>query len=129
MTHYPQPHALHRAARVKLPTIPALVKLSDGQKARARLQVVSVNGGLLQVGKALCEGDFVEIAFQTQSGDVRGMAELLVPLQSAAGSVHQAFRFVALDDRDHHALRMLVESADDRSFLGLRSPQFVSSKL
>lgn len=128
MTHYPQPHATHRATRIQLKTIPALIKLSDGQKANARLQVVSINGGLLQVAKALSEGDFVEVAFQTQSGNVHGMAELLGPLRSASGSVYQPFRFVALGDTDHQTLKMLVESAGDRSFLGLRSPQWASSK-
>ncbi len=128
MTHYPQPHATHRATRIQLRTIPALIKLSDGQKTNARLQAVSVNGGLLQVARALSEGDFVELAFQTQSGNVHGMAELLGPMKSASGSLYQAFRFVALGDEDHRILKTLVESAGDRSFLGLRSSQFASSQ-
>src|ERR1041384_6030505 len=100
MTHYPQPHATHRATRIQLQTIPALIKLSDGQKTKAKLQVVSINGGLLQVAKALAEGDFVELAFQTQSGNVHGIAELLGALKSASGSIYQPFRFVALGDED-----------------------------
>jgi hypothetical protein len=127
MTHYPQPHATHRATRIQLQTIPALIKLSDGQKTKAKLQVVSINGGLLQVAKALAEGDFVELAFQTQSGNVHGMAELLGALKSASGSIYQPFRFVALGDEDHQVLKRLVETAGDRSFLGLRSSQFASS--
>src|SRR5215467_10606659 len=128
MTHYPQPHATHRSTRVQLQTIPALVKLSDGQKASAKLQVVSVNGGLLKVAKALSAGDFVEVAFQTQSGNVHGMAELLGPLKSGSGNIYQPFRFVALGDNDHQILKMLVESAGDASFLGLRSSVFASAK-
>ena len=128
MTHYPQPHATHRATRVQLQTIPTLIKLGDGQKATARLQVVSVNGGLLQVAKALSAGDFVELAFQTQSGNVHGMAELLGAMKSTSGSIYQPFRFVALGDEDHRILKTMVETAGDRSFAGLRSRQFASSQ-
>lgn len=128
MTHYPQPNATHRATRIQLQTIPTLIKLGDGQKATARLQVVSINGGLLQVAKALSEGDFVELAFQTQSGNVHGMAELLGAMKSASGSIYQPFRFVALGDEDHRILKTMVETAGDRSFVGLRSSQFASSQ-
>jgi hypothetical protein len=95
------------------------VKLGDGQRAKGRLQVISATGGLLQLANAVAEGDFVEVAFQTQSGNISGMAEMLNPLRSVPGSVFQAFRFVALGDDDQQHLRMMVESADDTSFLGL----------
>jgi hypothetical protein len=97
-----------------------MVKLSDGHRAKGRLQVVSATGGLLQLANAIAEGDFVEVAFQTQSGNVTGMAEMLNPLRSVPGSVFQAFRFVALEDDDQQHLRMTVESARDNSFLGLQ---------
>jgi len=45
------------------------------------------------------KGDFVEVAFQTQSGTVQGMAEMLRAVGKGQGSVFQAFRFVALPDR------------------------------
>ena len=124
MTHYPQPHPTHRANRVKLATTPVVVKLGDGQHAKGNIQIVSVNGGLLQLARGLSEGDFVEVAFQTQSGTVHGMAEMLHPVGKGQGSIFQPFRFVALDDDAHQALRMAIESAGDRSFLGLRSTQF-----
>lgn len=121
MTHYPQTNALHRATRIQLPTTQALVKLSDGNKTKARLASVSVTGGMLYLTRALAEGDFVEVAFQTRSGNVHGMAEMLNPIRSAQGSVLQPFRFVALGDDDHRALHMTIESEKDTSFLGLRS--------
>jgi hypothetical protein len=127
MTHYPQSHPTHRATRVQHPAA-ALIKLNDGQKAKGKIQVVSVTGGLLQLSNALSEGDFVEVAFQTNSGNVRGMAEMLNPVRSAPGRVFQPFRFVALGDDDHQTLRMVVESVGDRSFLGLRSSQFSSPR-
>jgi len=121
MTHYPQCNPSHRATRVQLPTTPALIKSSDGNRAKARLQVVSVTGGLLQLSRAFDEGDFVELAFQTQSGNVNGMAEMLNPVRSSPGSVFQPFRFVALDDDDHKMLHTMIETASDHSFQGLRS--------
>ena len=127
MTHYPQSHPTHRATRVQHPAA-ALIKLNDGQKAKGKIQIISVTGGLLQLSNALSEGDFVEVAFQTNSGNVRGMAEMLNPVRSAPGNVFQPFRFVALGDDDHQTLRMVVESAGDSSFLGLRSSQFSSPR-
>jgi hypothetical protein len=120
MTHYPQINTLHRATRIQLATTNALVKLSDGNKAKARLATVSTTGGMLHLAKALAEGDFVEVAFQTRSGNVHGMAEMLNPIRSGQGSVLQPFRFVALGDDDHRALHMTIESEGDRDFLGLR---------
>lgn len=95
--------------------------MSDGNKAKARLQTVSTTGGMLHLTKPLSEGDFVEVAFQTTSGNVHGMAEMLNPVRSAQGSVFQPFRFVALGDDDHRALHMTILSQGDQSFAGLRS--------
>jgi len=129
MTHYPQTNPTHRATRIQLATTPAEVKLGDGQRAVGNIHLVSITGGLLQLKRALSEGDFVEVAFQTQSGNVQGMAEMLQPMRKGQGSVFQAFRFVALDDDDHQKLRTVVESTADRSFLGLRSSQFSAPRI
>ena len=125
MTHFPQPHPQRRATRVHLGgSISALVMLEDGQRAKGKLQTISITGGLLRMAKALDQGDFVEVAFQTQSGPVRGMAEMLSPMRSAMEGALQPFRFIALGDDDHRNLRMVVDSVADRSFLGIRSSQF-----
>ena len=130
MTHFPQPHPQRRATRVHLGgSIAALVMLEDGQRARGKLQTISITGGLLRMAKALEQGDFVEVAFQTQSGPVRGMAEMLSPMRSAMDGALQPFRFIALGDDDHRNLRMVVDSVADRSFLGIRSNQFQTRKL
>ena len=73
------------------------------------------------MAQALSEGDFVEVAFQTRSGNVHGMAEMLNPVRKAKGSVLQPFRFVALVDDDHSVLHRTIESEHDTSFAGLRS--------
>jgi hypothetical protein len=128
MTHFPQPHPQRRATRIHLGgAILALVMLEDGQRAKGKLQTISVTGGLLRLGKPLGQGDFVEIAFQTQSGPVHGMAEMLNPVRAVEG-VLQPFRFIALGDDDHRALRMVVDSALDKSFLGIRSNQWSAPK-
>ena len=129
MTHFPQVHPQRRSPRIQLGgSVLASVILEDGQRTKAKLQTVSVTGGLLRLARSLTQGDFVEVAFQTQSGPVRGMAEMLSPVRAATDGSLQPFRFVALGDDDHRALRMVVDSAADRSFQGLRSTQWMSPK-
>ena len=129
MTHYPLCNSTHRANRVQLATTPAVIKSGDGRRANAKLQIVSTTGGLLQLTRALAEGDFVELAFQTQSGNVIGMAEMLNPVRSSPGSVFQAFRFVAMGDDDHEILHSMIEAASDSSFRGLRSSDWAPRRL
>jgi hypothetical protein len=121
MTHFPQPHSSRRATRVQLGDIPAAIRLEDGRRTKAKLQTISTTGGLLQVPSSLGQGDFVEVAFQTQSGPVHGMAELLTPTRKASGTVLQPFRFVALEDDDHRRLRSSLDHVADRDLLGLKS--------
>src|ERR1700684_2517656 len=102
MTHFPQPHPSRRAARVQLgDSVLAAIRSEDGRRTKARLQTISVTGGLLQLAQSLAQGDFVEVAFQTQAGPVHGMAEVLSPTQRLNDGVLQPFRFVALEDEDH----------------------------
>jgi hypothetical protein len=88
-----------------------------GQRARAKLQSISITGGLLQLQCELSTGDFVEIAFHTRSGAIHGMAEMLHPTHKIQSACLQPFRFIALGDEDHRKLRMALDSALDRSFL------------
>jgi len=123
MTHFPQPNANNRATRIQLGTSAlALIKNEDGQR-RAKLQTVSTTGGLLQLSRAMEEGDFVEVAFQTLSGPVHGMAEMLQPRKLSDQGCLQAFRFVALEDDDHRNLSFAVNTTTERNFL-LGSNQF-----
>jgi len=125
MTHFPQPHPTRRAARVQLgDSILAAIRLEDGRRTRAKLQTVSVTGGLLHLTHSLAQGEFAEVAFQTQSGPVRGMAEILSPTRKTTTGVLQPFRFVALEDDDHRRLRMSLDHVADRKLLGLKSSVF-----
>jgi hypothetical protein len=125
MTHFPQPHPSRRAARVQLgDSVLAAIRLEDGRRTKAKLQTISVTGGLLQLAQSLGQGDFVEVAFQTQSGPVHGMAEILNPTRKTNHGVLQPFRFVALEDDDHYRLRTSLDHVSDRGSLGLKSSAF-----
>jgi hypothetical protein len=127
MTHFPQPHSSRRAARVQLgDSVLAAIRLEDGRRTKAKLQSISVTGGLLQMSHSLGQGDFVEVAFQTHAGPVHGMAEVLTPMRKMPEGVLQPFRFVALEDDDHRRLRTSLEHVVDRNLLGLKSGAFCS---
>jgi hypothetical protein len=129
MTHFPQPHPTRRATRVQLGgAVPAAIRLDDGQRTRAKLQTISSTGGLLLMGQPLSQGDFVEIVFQTRSGSVQGMAEMLTPMNRFAKGCLQPFRFIALGDDDHRKLRMALDSVVDQGFLSTHPGHYSSLK-
>ncbi|MGA8216562.1 MAG: PilZ domain-containing protein [Candidatus Sulfotelmatobacter sp.] len=129
MTHFPQPHPSRRAARVQLgASVLAAIRFEDGRHAKAKLQTISATGGLLQLPGSLAQGAFVEVAFQTQSGPVRAMAEILSPMRKTKDGVLQPFRFVALEDDDHRRLRTSLDHVTDRSLLGLKSSAFSGAR-
>jgi hypothetical protein len=118
MTHFPQPNANQRAPRIQLNgSVGAAIHVEGGQRERAKLQTISITGGLLQLQQALAAGDFVEIAFHTQEGAVHGMAEMLPPMRKFQSACLQPFRFIALGDDDHRRLRMALTLALDRVFV------------
>ena len=127
MTHFPQPHPTRRASRVQLgDSVLAAIRLEDGRRTKAKLQTISVTGGLLRMSHSLGQGDFVEVAFQTQAGPVHAMAEVLSPTMKTAEGVLQPFRFVAIEDDDHRRLRTSLDHVVDRSSLGLKSSAFAT---
>lgn len=125
MTHFPQPHPSRRAARVQLgDSVLAAIRLEDGRRAKAKLQTISATGGLLRMTHSLGQGDFVEVAFQTQAGPVHGMAEVLSPTRKVSDGVLQPFRFVALEDDDHRRLRTTLDHVAERNLVGTKSSGF-----
>ena len=74
------PHRPRTSAGVVL----ASVQRENGRRAKGKLHSVSLTGGTLRLGRALGEGDFVEVAFQTLAGKVAGLAEMLNPVQKRA---------------------------------------------
>jgi hypothetical protein len=129
MTHFPQTHPQHRAQRVQFgSSIPVVIKLNDGRSARAKLQSISETGGMLRLAGALEQGNLVEVAIQTESGAVKGMAEILQPTRKSKTEIMQPFRFIALEDDDQRVLRNVLDSRVDQDFLGLRSSLWVPPK-
>ena len=120
MTYFPQPNPSNRARRVRLPgSVVVSVRSEGSQLVRARLHELSATGGLLVLPKALEQGDFVEVSFQTSQGIVRGMAELLSVRRKSQSGCLQPFRFVALEDEYHTTLRMTLESLRDQTLIGV----------
>lgn len=118
MSNFPQSGAYRRAPRVLLNgSIAAAIHIESGERAHAKLQSLSINGGLLQLTNELSAGDFIEIAFHTRSGPVHGMAEMLPPTRKFQSACLQPFRFIALGDDDHRKLRMALDSLGDRGLL------------
>ena len=116
MTYFPQPNSAKRARRVRLGnSVVVAVRSESSQSVRAKLHELSTTGGLMIVSKALEQGDFVEVAFQTSQGIVHGMAELLSPRCESASGCFQPFRFIALDDQDHSRLCMVLDSLFDQT--------------
>ncbi len=120
MTYFPQPNPSKRARRVRLPgSVVVSVRSEGSQVVRAKLHELSATGGLLVLPKALEQGDFVEVSFQTSQGIVRGMAELLSVRRKSQSGCLQPFRFVALEDEYHTTLRMTLESLRDQTLIGV----------
>src|SRR3954466_6049717 len=125
MTHFPEPHPTRRASRVQLgDSVLAAIRLEDGRRTKAKLPSISVTGGLLRLAQSLAQGDFVEVAFQTQSASRHGMAEVLSPARSVPDGALQPFRFVAIEDDDHRRLRNSLDHVAMQSELRMKSIAF-----
>jgi hypothetical protein len=79
-------------------SVPVAIRVEGTTAVRGKLRELSATGGLLVLAKPLDTGEFVEIAFPTNNGSVRGMAEILEPRMKASSGCLQPFRFIALDD-------------------------------
>jgi hypothetical protein len=62
------------------------------------------------------------LAFQTNLGVVRGMAEVLSARCKSKSGCLQSFRFVAMEDEDHNRLRMTLESLRNQALIGPSQP-------
>jgi hypothetical protein len=103
-----QLHAQVRAPRINLADFtPAVLRFQDGQRASGKLQVLSVNGGLLSLPSPIDQGSQVKLMFLTHAGTVLGAAEMLSPLTST----QQPFRFVSLPVDDRRRLGAAIQSS------------------
>lgn len=101
-----------RAPRQKLirPT-PAVLRFPSGGQVRARLQVISITGGLLFLPNLIDRGTCGKLMFLTDSGAVLGTAEMLIPISTTL----QPFRFVAIDSDDQSRIRKSVREGAEQN--------------
>jgi hypothetical protein len=105
MTSLPQPLSQWRAPRAYPGgNIPAVLRFSNGQRTEAKLQVISLTGGLLSLSQPVLQGSQVKVMFLTGAGSVLAGAEMLLP----GTSTLQPFRFVSLAADDQRRLGTLV---------------------
>lgn len=103
----PPTYPVQRATRVHLADAPPVVlRGDDGSSISGRLEVVSINGGLLSLARPRQHGSVVKLMFVTDRGPVLALAELLPPLSW----VHQPFRFLEFGQRAERALRAAIEN-------------------
>ena len=101
------PHTLLRSPRVHLgDATPAILRMPDGRQQRGKLEVLSLNGGLLNISNTLEQGSRLKLLFVTSTGPVLGAVEMLRPVSTE----RQPFRFVGVDKLDQGRLRSTVQS-------------------
>lgn len=114
-----QPNSNWRSPRLQYaPTTPVVLRCESGRRIRAKLEVVSVTGGLLNVPSPFDQGSHMKLMFLTEAGAVLGTVEMLPSLSST----HQPFRFVAMNEDDERRLRNLIQISHDQ---GRREHQFI----
>src|SRR5258708_33752105 len=105
--HQSQPP--RRAARLHLAeTTVAVLRFKSGRCVPAKLQVLSVTGGLLWLSKPLPLdlGSDAKLMFLIRSGLVLGAAEMLNPISWSL----QPFRFVTMQDDVKASLERRIRS-------------------
>jgi hypothetical protein len=103
----PNPHTQWRSPRAQLGDVtPAILRLPDGRQHRGRLEVLSLNGGLLNLNDMLEQGSHLKLLFVTNNGPVLGSVEMLRPVSDT----RQPFRFVTVEGGDQRRLRATIQS-------------------
>jgi hypothetical protein len=100
-------HTQLRAPRINVADFtPAVLRFVDGQRASGKLQLLSVNGGLLSLPSPIDQGAQVKLMFLTRTGPVLATAEMMSPVSST----EQPFRFVSLPVDDRRRLGAAIQS-------------------
>jgi len=106
-----------------------MIRLENGRLLPAKLQQLSITGGLLDLAIYLEERTWVDLTIYLSSGLVRGTAEMMFPMPGSVGYL-QPFRFTSLGAEELYAVDrevtdMLKQSVKRRpGDLGLRSPRY-----
>jgi hypothetical protein len=95
-----------RAPRVRIPQDEPVEFKVDGCRVQALLQKLSTTGGLACLRSSVRSGCLAEIAIITRLGPIHGLVEIFAPASQRSSS--QAFRFVALSDKDQQKLAAII---------------------
>lgn len=130
MTYFMQREPRRRAPRARVRgTISAVIRLENGRQLPAKLQQLSITGGLLDLAAYLEERTWVDITIYLSSGPVRTTAEIMFPMLGAV-SYLQPFRFTGLGEAELHAIDTEVSAllkqstASGTGDTGLRAPRY-----
>jgi hypothetical protein len=130
MTHFFQRRPSRRAPRVSLRgTISAVIRLENGRQLPAKLRLLSITGGLLDLGVYLEERAWVDLTIYLSSSAIRGTAEMMFPMRGGAGYL-QPFRFTSMGAEELHVLdqevtSLLKQSATSKAGdSGVRAPRY-----
>ncbi len=130
MTYFMQRQPARRAPRARVRgTIAAVVRLENGRQLSAKLQQLSITGGLLDLSNYLEERTWVEVIIFLSSGPVRATAEMMFPMLGAA-SYLQPFRFTSLGTQELQAVdaevsAFLKQTATSKvGDAGMRAPRY-----
>ncbi|HVN18225.1 MAG TPA: hypothetical protein VMU05_05610 [Dongiaceae bacterium] len=130
MSQFVQRRPPRRAPRASVRgTVSALIRLENGRQFSARVQQLSITGGLLDVAAYVEERTWVKLTVYLAGGLVRATAEMMFPMRGGSGYL-QPFRFVSLGADELHVLdrevtALLKESATSSpGDLGFRAPRY-----
>jgi hypothetical protein len=108
----PQTHQPWRVPRANVDgNIAAVLRFADGQRTSAKLQVISLTGGLLSLPQPIAQGSQIKMMFLTQGGSVLGGAQMLSPVTDQL----QPFRFTAIAADDQRRLGTLIWEQSNRN--------------
>jgi len=104
MSHFMQRQPARRAPRASVRgTISAVIQMESGHQRSAKLQQLSITGGLLDLSNYVEERSWVDLTIYLDSCLVRATAEMMFPMRGGAGYL-QPFRFVHLGSEELHAI-------------------------
>jgi hypothetical protein len=83
--------------------VSAVLTLPNGRRLPARLQILSITGGLLDLATYVEERTWTELTIYLNSGAVHATAEMMFPMRGTKG-YRQPFRFVSMGAEQLHAV-------------------------
>jgi len=123
MAPSPNLYSHQRAPRAKLAgSILVLIELENQRQLRAKLNQLSIHGGLLQLAEPLAEQVLMRLMFHLGSTTVRAQAETISPVWATNGCL-QPFRFTDLGEDDQRRL-----DADLQSMYGIASAMTIDAQ-